>query len=163
MSNKILIELSKQDARWRNVAFNLCGDKELADDLVQDMYLKAANLEYVKAGWVYRVLYNLFIDYCRERKHVRIEEHNYLECKDKAFEPTDYEQELLNRFEELYWTDQDLIRESYDRSMREIQKAYPMIHYGYAYRQINKSIRLILGDDFDKYVNNNDPHKNLNK
>lgn len=154
MSNELLTELAKEDARWRNVALKLCGSKELADDLVQEMYLKVASYEKVNSNFVYKVLTNLFISYVRERKNVRIEEHNYLECKDKAFEPNDYEMELLKKFDSLYWTDQDLIRESYDRSVRGIQEAYPMIHYGYAHRQIIKALKEILGTNFETHYNN---------
>tara|TARA_R110000772_G_scaffold36098_6_gene86684 strand:+ start:7259 stop:7747 length:489 start_codon:yes stop_codon:yes gene_type:complete len=161
MNNQLLTELAKEDARWRSVALKLCGDKDLADDLVQDMYLKAANLEFVKAGWVYRVLGTLFIDHVRQSKLERLDNLHYLECKEKPFEPNDYEQQVLDKFNKLYWTDQDLIRESYDRSLREIQESYPMIQYGYAQRRIVKCIKEILGDDFEtQYFNNNNKHKN---
>ena len=33
-------QLSKKDAYWRKIAFNICKDKSTADDLVNDMYLK---------------------------------------------------------------------------------------------------------------------------
>tara|TARA_R110000772_G_scaffold33245_6_gene81044 strand:+ start:7826 stop:8320 length:495 start_codon:yes stop_codon:yes gene_type:complete len=150
----LLDKLVKDDARWRMVALKLCGSKEMADDLVQDMYLKVAEYESINASFVYKALKSLYIDNLRERKNARIEEHNYLECKDKSFEPNDYEQDILNKFDELYWTDQDLIRESYDRSMRQIQKMYPMINYSYAQRQILKSIKEILGKDFEDKYNN---------
>ena len=150
----LLDKLVKDDARWRMVALKLCGNKEMADDLVQDMYLKVAEYKSINASFVYKALKSLYIDNLRERKNARIEEHNYLECTDKSFEPNDYEQDILNKFDELYWTDQDLIRESYDRSMRQIQKMYPMINYSYAQRQILKSIKEILGKDFEDKYNN---------
>ncbi len=36
----ILESLSKKDKYWRQIAFNICKDKSLADDLVQEMYLR---------------------------------------------------------------------------------------------------------------------------
>ena len=150
----LLDKLVKDDARWRMIALKLCGNKEMADDLVQDMYLKVAEYKSINASFVYKTIKSLYIDNLRERKNARIEEHNYLECTDKSFEPNDYEQDILNKFDELYWTDQDLIRESYDRSMRQIQKMYPMINYSYAQRQILKSIKEILGKDFENKYNN---------
>jgi hypothetical protein len=36
----ILIDLSKKDKLWRSIAFNICKDKSLADELTQQMYLK---------------------------------------------------------------------------------------------------------------------------
>ena len=154
MIYKSINDLAKDDARWRMVALKLCGNKQMADDLVQDMYLKVAEYKSINASFVYKTIKSLYIDNLRERKNARIEEHNYLECTDKSFEPNDYEQDILNKFDELYWTDQDLIRESYDRSMREIQKMYPMINYSYAQRQILKSIKEILGKDFEDKYNN---------
>ena len=38
----ILAELAKKDAQWRKMAFQICKDKDLADELVQEMYLKLA-------------------------------------------------------------------------------------------------------------------------
>ena len=160
MSNELLRKLAKEDSRWRVVAFKLCGSKELADDLVQDMYLKCANYEDVNSGFVYKVLRNLFLAHVKKKQNVRIEELHYLEYKESTFEPSDYEQDILNKFDELYWTDQDLIRERYDRSLRQIQEAYPMIHFCYAHRQITKSIKEILGDDFDTHYNNKNNKRN---
>ena len=72
----------------------------------------------------------------------------------RPYNPNDYEQGILNKFNNLYWTDQDLIIESYYTSMRHIQKMYPMINYSYAQRQILKSIKEILGKDFEDKYNN---------
>ena len=36
----MLLELSKKDKKWRHIALKLCGNKDLADDIVQEMYLK---------------------------------------------------------------------------------------------------------------------------
>ena len=36
----ILKELSSNDKKWRKIAYGICKDKQLADDLVQDAYLK---------------------------------------------------------------------------------------------------------------------------
>ena len=36
----MLKELAKRDKDWRKMAFQICGNKMTADDLVQDMYLK---------------------------------------------------------------------------------------------------------------------------
>jgi|TARA_R110002020_G_scaffold50199_5_gene142085 DNA-directed RNA polymerase specialized sigma24 family protein len=156
----ILEELSKSDDRWRSVALKICGNKQIADDLVQDMYLKVATYDKVNANFVYKVITNLFLDSFKKYNPESIEPFHYLKCNDEAFEADDEQQEILDKFDNLYWIDQDLIRESYDRSMRDIQDAYPMIHYTYAHRRITLSIKEILGTDFDTvYFNNNNKHK----
>lgn len=51
-----------------------CGDSELSDDLAQDTFLKAyTNLASFRnlssfQTWVYRIAYNVFYDYLRNRK-----------------------------------------------------------------------------------------------
>ena len=40
----ILNELAKKDKYWRSIAYNICKDKELSKDLVQDMYLRLNKL-----------------------------------------------------------------------------------------------------------------------
>ena len=65
----MLDELSKQDKTWREIAYKICGDKSLADDLVNDMYLRMYEQQPDKItnGYVYTVIRNLFIDHTRER------------------------------------------------------------------------------------------------
>lgn len=65
----MLDELSKQDTTWREIAYKICGDKSLADDLVNDMYLRMYEQQPDKItnGYVYTVIRNLFIDHTRER------------------------------------------------------------------------------------------------
>jgi len=72
----------------------------------------------------------------------------------RPYYPNDSEYDILNKFEKLDEMSQNLIIESYNKSLREIQKEYPMIHYSYAHRTINKSLREVLGDDFDNKHNN---------
>ena len=41
----MLNEICKKDKYWRTIAFAICKDKDLADDLVQDMYVKLHNVK----------------------------------------------------------------------------------------------------------------------
>ena len=160
MIYKDLEDLAKEDSRWRMVALKLCGDKDMADDLVQEMYLKVAEYKSINASFVYRTIKNLFLLSFRNKKLERLDDYEKIAINNPTFEPDDYQQSVLDKFNELYWIEQELIIESYDRSLREIQKEYPMIHYTYAHRQINKAIREILGDDYDdKYTNTRNKSK----
>ncbi len=53
-----ILELSKKDKKWRHIALKLCGNKELADDIVQDMYLKLHDKEDLKDFYVVLKLLN---------------------------------------------------------------------------------------------------------
>ncbi len=150
----VLDDLSKKDKNWRSIALKICGDESDADDLVQEMYLKVCNYKKVSVSCVYTVMMNSFIDSIKNKKEVSIAEHEYLQCQNRTFEPDDYEKEILEKYQGLTWTQRELIIESHDRSLREIEKVFPMINYGFAHRQITKGIKTILGDDFERLHNN---------
>ena len=75
----ILKELAKSDVKWREMAYNICRDKTLADELVQEMYLKVhANKDKdvwfrndkLNMPYVYSILHNLFYDLQRSKSKV---------------------------------------------------------------------------------------------
>ena len=67
--------------------------------------------------------------------------------------PDDNQKNILDKFNQINELDKDLIRESYDRSLREIQKIYPTFNFMYIHRRISKSIKNILGDRYVEYNN----------
>ena len=111
----LLDKLVKDDARWRMVALKLCGNKEMADDLVQDMYLKVAEYKSINASFVYKTIKSLFLLSFRNKRLESLENYYNISNRDSTFEPDDYQQSVLDKFNELYWIDQELIIESYDR------------------------------------------------
>jgi len=88
----ILAELAKKDAQWRKMAFQICKDKDLADELVQEMYLKLyQNTNLIKDGYIYTVLRNLFYDYTKQQKDIIIDFSNIEILDDGDYiEPIDY-------------------------------------------------------------------------
>lgn len=59
----MLEELAKRDKDWRKMAYHICKDKSLADDLVQDMYVKFSRYDkQVNDFYVYFALKSLFLD-----------------------------------------------------------------------------------------------------
>jgi RNA polymerase sigma-70 factor (ECF subfamily) len=65
-----------------------CGDKDLTDDLAQEVFIRAYKyLKSYKAAasfstWLYRISYNVFIDHCKSKK------------KTPDFDDYDYPQEI---------------------------------------------------------------------
>ena len=87
----ILAELAKKDAQWRKMAFQICKDKDLADELVQEMYLKLyQNTNLIKDGYIYTVLRNLFYDYTKSNKDILIDFSNIEIIDTEYVEPIDY-------------------------------------------------------------------------
>jgi len=140
----ILEELSKKDKEWRKAAYLICKDKMLADDLVQEMYLRLMNRTKWNDYFVYITLRNIFLDRLRKQKDIRLEELHYLEDRTEVFEPDDEEQKVLDAFDELDWVQKELLLERANgMSLRDIQKRYN-INYGYTYRETTKAKEEIL-------------------
>jgi hypothetical protein len=68
----MLDELCKGDKEWRKMAFHFCKSKELADDIVQDMYLKFANYNKpINDHYIFFALKTIFLDYLRIDKRIQ--------------------------------------------------------------------------------------------
>ena len=57
-------QLALRDSEWRLMAFKITKDKDLSDEIVQDMYIKSIDFKNVRnIDWyVYTVLRNLYYD-----------------------------------------------------------------------------------------------------
>lgn len=151
----MLEELSKRDKLWRSIAFNVCKDKMLADDIVQEMYMRFIRNPKERAtnGYVSFVITSVYLNYLKKKKDVSLSEFYYLECNNKPFEPDDKQQKILDKLDEIEWWKLELIDESYDRSYREIGNMLN-INYGFVSKSIISATKEILGDDFKDLYNN---------
>ena len=141
----ILKELSEHNNKWGQIALNVCNDYDLAQDLVQEMYLKLMNRTKWNDYFVAITIRNLFIDKVRKKKDVRLQELHYLQDQSRPFEPNDEQQAVLNEFYKLDWVQQELLLERMDRSLRDIEKIYN-INYGYVHRQVKQAKEQILNN-----------------
>lgn len=67
----MLKELSKQDKRWRQIAYKICKDKQLADDLVQEMYLKLYDKKYDKINewFIWVTIKNIYLNIIKQKRY----------------------------------------------------------------------------------------------
>ena len=134
----ILKELSKKDKYWRSIAYNICKDKDLAKDLVQDMYLKVYEVSQKRElepndYYIIITIKNLFLDYCKENnKKVSTETLFYLEDNNTKYELSDEEVNILNN---LTFVERELLRLNETMSFHEIQRNFN-INYQFARRVI---------------------------
>jgi len=151
----MLEELAKKDEYWRKVANNICKDKMLADDLVNDMYLKLHDFEkQINDFYVIIVIRNLFLDYVKKSKQkVSLDLFFNLSSNNEVLELNDYETGLLEDCNKLSYLQLGLLSESYDLSIREIADKYKFIDYGLIYRELDKARKKVLGNDIDLYKN----------
>ena len=133
----------KDNEKWTNISLSICGDRDLAQDILQEAYLKIFDKEEVNNRYIYRTILNLFINHCKETKNIRLSEKIQIECTQRHFEPDDEEERILERFNALEWHKRELLSESHDRSLREIEKEYN-INYGFAFREIKNAKEFIL-------------------
>lgn len=73
--------LCKKDKIWRKFAFNICKDKMMADDLVQEMYLRFhRNPKETATDWyVCQVIKSLYYNEIKKTRDISIETLNYIE------------------------------------------------------------------------------------
>lgn len=155
----MLDQLAKKDKKWREIALKICKSKDLADEIVNRMYLRLydrnPDKDKLTDYYVVATIRNLFIDHCKERKHVSIETLYYLEDEqtDKTF--SDEELSLIVKAsKDLKWWQQQLLVESYDKSLRQIQKEFN-INYQFVRRHTEKSRKIVLGKDYKPKKNKN--------
>lgn len=115
----MLETLCLKDKYWRKIAYNICKDKMMADDLVSEMYLKLANCKKdINDFYVIVTIKNLFLSEIKNKKTVSIENF-YNFTTPETFEPDDNEQEII---ENIYWVAKDYIELNETMSLRKIGK-----------------------------------------
>ena len=147
--------LAKRNEDWRNLAYRICGDYDLAQDLVQEMYIKISEYEKVNEALVAITIKNLWLDIKKKKnREVTIEDFHSLPYKDSKFQLDDTQLKYLNRFESLPMVQKELIQESFDKSTRQTGRDFN-INYCYVHRQIHKGLKEILKEDYNLYKNSN--------
>jgi RNA polymerase sigma factor (sigma-70 family) len=132
----MLQQLVHKDKYWRAVAYTICKDKYLADDLVQDMYLRMYNKDKeVKDYYIVVTLRNLFLDHCRKPIVHNIDDLIHLEENINKFEICDNSLNIINS---LSWLERELLELSYNQSLRDIEKEFN-INYAFVHRTIKKA------------------------
>lgn len=166
MNRELIESLTKEDSKWREIAFYICNDRDIAEDLVQEMYVKFSGDNYDKYTKVTPFLAsltikNLWYDKCKSKSTkntTRLIDSYDIRDNVSDFEVEDHHLDYINRFNELPMRQQEFILESYDFSLRDIAKKFN-IHYSYVNTQIHEGLRYVLGDDYHLYNNS----KNKNK
>ena len=158
----MLEKLCKKQRKWESMAFKLCGNKEDAKDLVQDMYIKAyeefnSNKDIeIKDVYCWILMHSIFIDKKRKESlttFVELDEILNLAEENKDFDLDDQELLFLNRAKEFRYLSRGLLELNYDLGLRAIEKE-TSINYGYIFRTLEKVRKLILRDDYEKLYKN---------
>ena len=122
----MLEELSKNDAQWRKMAFYICQDKDLADDITNDMYIKVydSKKKYneINEWFIYIIMKNLYLHYLRKSNKT-------VEFKDNLNDIPNYDEEILKNRQlmhralyELDFFDRHILLHTSERSLRKTQE-----------------------------------------
>ena len=126
--------LAQKDALWRKIAFKICKDRMLADDLVSEMYLKLANCtKEINDFYVIVTIKNSFLSEIKAKKTVSIEDF-YNFTTPEQFDLDDNEKEIV---ENIYWVARDYIELNETMSLREIGKLLNT-NYNFIHQTITK-------------------------
>lgn len=135
----IIHELAKKDAQWRKMAFQICKSKDLADELVQNMYIKLSERTIsVSDGYIFVTLRSLFYDSLKNND-ILIDDFSKFEVQDEEYcEGIDYDE--LSK--DLTWYERTMFEQSTLIGQRELARQTG-IHIQTIHR-INKMVKTKL-------------------
>ena len=121
---EVIILLAKKHKVWISYVISFSNNKNIAEDIVQEMYIKV--IKKVEQGldiiyhdndinyaYIHRVLYTLFIDYIRKRKNIKIVNFDDINYNEIDFD-VDYDKaynKIKSELSNMFW---------YDRKVFEI-------------------------------------------
>lgn len=158
----ILSELCQKDKQWRNIALKITGNKQIADNLVQDMYVKMHNANPTKWNYTYVAitLNNLFKDIKKKEKYnLEIEDNkttDLVETKDYSTK----EIEVLNNIDKLTDYEKELLLMNYELSLGQIAKSKKRSRTT-IHRHLSDARKKLLGNNMSGYVNSRLKYKKL--
>lgn len=135
----IIHELAKKDAQWRKMALQICKCKDLADELVQNMYIKLSDRTIaVSDGYIFVTLRSLFYDSLKNND-ILIDDFSKFEIQDEEYcEGIDYDE--ISK--DLTWYEKTMFEQSTLLGQRELSRQTG-IHIQTIHR-INKMVKTKL-------------------
>lgn len=119
----MLEELCKRDKDWRRMAFHICKSKDIADDIVQDMYIKFSNYnKSLNEYYIFFALKSIFLDYLRKEK-TKVELNENL-CN---FDEYDYDNDKIKelallKVKQLPYFEKELLTVTQEISQRKLAR-----------------------------------------
>ena len=135
----IIHELAKKDQQWRKMALQICKCKDLADELVQNMYIKLSERTIpVSDGYIFVTLRSLFYDSLKNND-ILIDDFSKFEIEDEEYnEGIDYS----DLAKDLTWYERTMFEQSTLLGQRELSRQTG-IHIQTIHR-INKMVKIKL-------------------
>jgi DNA-directed RNA polymerase specialized sigma24 family protein len=81
----MLEELAKNHDKWLRMAMSICGNRDKANDLTQDMYVKLHDCtKDINEWYIYVVMKSIFIDEIRANKIKRLDINSIIIADDNS-------------------------------------------------------------------------------
>lgn len=161
----MLKKLAEKDDKWRSIALKITeGDQNLADEIVNDMYIRRYDNDRgqeITDYYVVLTMKSIYLNYKKTRKTVPTDD-IIIPYEDNKFEPEDGDEEILRAYSKLSYIERELLELSYHYSLREIEKQFK-INYGYVHRVVTGARKKVLGDRISEYQNQRLKHMNRSK
>ena len=142
-----LLNASKKDKKWRMYALKLTGEKDEANEVVQEMYIKLSKVKNeVNDSYIFMMINSVFLDRKKKKKRlISLDDDciSFIENKMKSDEDFEVNENQKNKIDKLPFHQKQLLIESYDKSLRQIQKEFN-INYGFVYRELKKAKKTVL-------------------
>jgi DNA-directed RNA polymerase specialized sigma24 family protein len=124
----VIETLAQRDSEWRKMSLHICKDKDLADELVQEMYIKSVDFKNVKniTNYVFFVLKNLYYDSLKS-KDICVDNFNIFAIIDEDYqEPSNdfylTEKEFKLLLKDLTWYERTMYLKSEQYGQRELSR-----------------------------------------
>ncbi len=119
----MLEELCKRDKDWRRMAFHICKSKDIADDIVHDMYIKFSNYnKSLNEYYIFFALKSIFLDYLRKEKtKVELNE-NLCNFDEYDFEQDKIKELALEKVKQLPYFEKELLTVTQEISQRKLAR-----------------------------------------
>tara|TARA_R110000850_G_scaffold187_4_gene1440 strand:- start:438 stop:905 length:468 start_codon:yes stop_codon:yes gene_type:complete len=141
----MLKDLCKLDLEWRKIALKICRDKMLADDLVNDMYIKMHRLNPDKWNkhYISYSIYHLYLNHIKKSKDtLYLEDLNIEEIENTNF-TTEQRKRLDTILDEIGLLDREILLHTHEKSLRKTADVLLMSHGKLHYKKKNALEKLL--------------------
>lgn len=123
----MLEELAKNHQTWIMIAYKLCKNDDLCNDLVQDMYLKLHNYKKeISVGYVYFTIKSIWLDGIRKNKidlDYEIKDIQTIDLDMESFLIKENQYKIIEETKEsLKWHEQKIIELSTIKGIRPLAR-----------------------------------------
>ncbi len=119
----MLNELAKQNNLWYSYALKICKCEHLANDLVQEMYIKLSNQDKeVNKSFVYLTLKSIFINQKKKEKHIFTDNLCDSIFKDNNESNINERNEALDLIKDLNFVEREVLLLTHNSSLRALAK-----------------------------------------